>query len=170
MTSPSTSTCTTYPYSTTHSTAQIANKRHSWQNGTRCKDGVKVLWCHSHLVFDSALVFVQKLFCDWRYIVCWMYICSLYPRMVWSENMPTSEQEDTIKWVVVFDDTEEQEYIASEALIMCGDQRSDLRNRCYHIRRPDIITGNAQSTMLVKRSNLTSCHSHNVKHKKCLRL
>ena len=24
---------------------------HSWQNGTRCKDGVKVLWCHSHLVW-----------------------------------------------------------------------------------------------------------------------
>ena len=22
---------------------------HSWQNGTRCRDGVKVLWCHSHL-------------------------------------------------------------------------------------------------------------------------
>ena len=19
---------------------------HSWQNGTRCRDGVKVLWCH----------------------------------------------------------------------------------------------------------------------------
>ena len=23
---------------------------HSWQNGTRCRDGVKELWCHSHLV------------------------------------------------------------------------------------------------------------------------
>ena len=23
---------------------------HSWQNGTRCRDGVKVLLCHSHLV------------------------------------------------------------------------------------------------------------------------
>ena len=23
----------------------------SWQNGTRCRDGVKVLWCHSHLVW-----------------------------------------------------------------------------------------------------------------------
>ena len=22
-----------------------------WQNGTRCRDGVKVLWCHSHLVW-----------------------------------------------------------------------------------------------------------------------
>ena len=24
---------------------------HSWQNGTRCRDGVKVLWSHSHLVW-----------------------------------------------------------------------------------------------------------------------
>ena len=23
---------------------------HSWQNGTRCRDGVNVLWCRSHLV------------------------------------------------------------------------------------------------------------------------
>ena len=23
------------------------NTRHCWQNGTRCKDGMKVLWCHS---------------------------------------------------------------------------------------------------------------------------
>ena len=24
---------------------------YSWQNGTRCRDGVKLLWCHSHLVW-----------------------------------------------------------------------------------------------------------------------
>ena len=24
---------------------------HGWQNGTRCRDGVKVLWCHSDLVW-----------------------------------------------------------------------------------------------------------------------
>ena len=24
---------------------------HVWQNGTRCRDGVKVLWWHSHLVW-----------------------------------------------------------------------------------------------------------------------
>ena len=23
----------------------------TWQNGTRCRDGVKVLWCRSHLVW-----------------------------------------------------------------------------------------------------------------------
>ena len=40
-----------------------------WQNGTRCRDGVKVLWCHSHLVWLilmlpslHALVFLQKTF------------------------------------------------------------------------------------------------------------
>ena len=39
-------------------------------NGTRCRDGVKVLWCHSNLVwlfsfrvpFLNALVFIQKTF------------------------------------------------------------------------------------------------------------
>ena len=42
---------------------------HSWQNGTRCRDGVNVFWCRSHLVqwFLSvsslhALVFIQKAF------------------------------------------------------------------------------------------------------------
>ena len=30
---------------------QILNQLYtSWQNGTRCRDGVKVLWCRSHLV------------------------------------------------------------------------------------------------------------------------
>ena len=24
---------------------------HSWENGTRCRDGVKMLWCRSHLVW-----------------------------------------------------------------------------------------------------------------------
>ena len=24
---------------------------HSWQNGTRCRDSVNVLWCHLHLVW-----------------------------------------------------------------------------------------------------------------------
>ena len=29
---------------------QLTNIKHSWQNGTRCRDGVNVLWCRSHLV------------------------------------------------------------------------------------------------------------------------
>ena len=31
-------------------------------NGTRCWDGVKVLWCHSHLPSLHALVSIQKTF------------------------------------------------------------------------------------------------------------
>ena len=46
-----------YTPSTTHPTAfynppmHTTNTRHSWQNGTRCRDGVNVLQCHSHLVW-----------------------------------------------------------------------------------------------------------------------
>ena len=42
-----------YTPTTTHPTT----KKHKsylwkqWQNGTRCRDGMKVLWCHSHLVW-----------------------------------------------------------------------------------------------------------------------
>ena len=42
---------------------------HSWQNCTRCRDGVEVLWCHSRLVWLvlrvpslNVLVFIQKNF------------------------------------------------------------------------------------------------------------
>ena len=48
---------------------QLTNTKHSWQNGTRCRDGVKLLWCHSHLVwlvFEGCmrLFSFRKLFCD----------------------------------------------------------------------------------------------------------
>ena len=29
----------------------LSNTKHSWQNGTRCRDGVNVLWCRSYLVW-----------------------------------------------------------------------------------------------------------------------
>ena len=59
--SPCTSKCTTHPPlptplpSTTILCTQLTNAKHIcvakwWQNGTRCRDGVKVL-CHSHLVW-----------------------------------------------------------------------------------------------------------------------
>ena len=42
-----------------------------WQNGTRCRDGGKVLWCHSHLlwlVFEGSIptctCFCSKNFCE----------------------------------------------------------------------------------------------------------
>ena len=40
--SPCTSICTPHP---------LTNTKHSWQNGTKCRDGVELLWCHSHLVW-----------------------------------------------------------------------------------------------------------------------
>ena len=55
--SPCTSTCATHPAipsqlpSTTLLCTQLANTKHSRQNSTRCRDGVNVLWCHSHLVW-----------------------------------------------------------------------------------------------------------------------
>ena len=36
--------------SSTFLCTQLTNTKHSWQNGTRCRDGVNVLWCRSHLV------------------------------------------------------------------------------------------------------------------------
>ena len=51
--SPCTSKFTTHPHYPPHYKKQQHKsylcKR--WQNGTRCRDGVKVLWCHSHLVW-----------------------------------------------------------------------------------------------------------------------
>ena len=51
------STCTAHPAipsqlpSTTLLCTQLTNTKHSWQNGTRCRDGVNVLWCCSNLVW-----------------------------------------------------------------------------------------------------------------------
>ena len=48
---------------------QLKNTKHSWQNGTRRRDGVKLLWCHSHLVFWGFYPYIhlfsfRNLFCD----------------------------------------------------------------------------------------------------------
>ena len=56
----------------------------SWQNGTRCRDGVIVLWCHSHLVWlvyeasipIHALVFLQKTFCDLFLLLFFFFVLS----------------------------------------------------------------------------------------------
>ena len=34
-----------------HLCTQLTNTKHNWQNGTRCRDGVNELWCHSYLVW-----------------------------------------------------------------------------------------------------------------------
>ena len=43
--------CATQLPSTTLLYTQLTNTKHSWQNGTRCRDGVNVLWCCSRLVW-----------------------------------------------------------------------------------------------------------------------
>ena len=52
----------------------------SWQNGTRCRDGVKVLWCHSHLVwlvFEASIpIFFQKTFCDLFLLLFFFFVLS----------------------------------------------------------------------------------------------
>ena len=45
--------CHNFPMHTT-------NIKHSWQNGTRCRNSVKLLWCHSHIVW---LVFEGSIPC-----------------------------------------------------------------------------------------------------------
>ena len=58
----------------------------SWQNDTRYRDGVKVLWCHSHLVwfvFEGSIPTCACLhsgnFCDLFLLsfVCVFFICLL---------------------------------------------------------------------------------------------
>ena len=55
---------------------------YSLQNGTRCRDGIKVLWCHSELVWLvlrllslHALVFLQKTFCDLFLLLFYFLFC-----------------------------------------------------------------------------------------------
>ena len=51
----------------------------SWENGTRCRDGVKVLWCCSHLVWlvsegSIPTVFVQKTF----FVTSLLFFCCCF--------------------------------------------------------------------------------------------
>ena len=54
--SPCTTTCTPHPAvptplpSTTLLCTKLTNTKNSWQNATRCREGVKLLWSHSHVV------------------------------------------------------------------------------------------------------------------------
>ena len=57
---------TTYPTAFHNFPMHTTNTKYSWQNGTRCRNGVKLMWCYSHLVWRvpslHALVFNQKTF------------------------------------------------------------------------------------------------------------
>ena len=65
------STIPSPPPSTTLLCIQLTNTKHSWQHGTRCRDGANVLWCRPHLVcwlvfhpYIYMLSSFGKLFCD----------------------------------------------------------------------------------------------------------
>ena len=76
-----TSTCTTHPV--LPSSLPSTNTKHSWQNGTRCRDGVNVLWCRSHLVWlvfegsipTCACFHLETFFCCFRCYYCCIGLC-----------------------------------------------------------------------------------------------
>ena len=63
---------------------------HSWQNGTRCRDGVKVLWHHSHLVW---LVFEASI----PTCTCFQKTLFLFPH---SKAMQSHLQFMQMKWQI----------------------------------------------------------------------
>ena len=100
-TSTYTSTCTKHSAlptplpSTTFQWTQLTNIGHSRQNGTRCRDVVKVLWCHSHLVCLflrvqslHVLVFVQKTFCGCT-ILFYLFVCEGVCTAIVGGSLPT---------------------------------------------------------------------------------
>ena len=65
---------------------------HSWQNGTRCRDGVKGLWHHSHLVW---------LFFEGSIPTCTVLRVVPVKREEWWKGRPR-EDAWSIKYVVLF--------------------------------------------------------------------
>ena len=51
---------------------------HSWQNGTRCRDGGKVLWCHSHPVWLVCEGSIPTCIC---FVTCNLSGCQLHFRL-----------------------------------------------------------------------------------------
>ena len=66
---------------------------HSWQNGTRCRYGVKVLWCHSHLVwlvFEDSIptsVHSENFICD-LFLLLFFSCCTVVKREERWEGRP----------------------------------------------------------------------------------
>jgi len=74
---------THYTPTTTHPTT---NKHKAylykwWPNGTRCRDGVKVLWCHSHLVWLVIEASIPTCTCFASENFLWLVHCTIptYP-------------------------------------------------------------------------------------------
>ena len=58
---------------------------HSWQNGTRCRDGVKLLWCHSHLVwlvFEGSIPTCACSHSENFFVTCSCCLCCISLEMV----------------------------------------------------------------------------------------
>ena len=53
---------------------------HSWQNGTRCRDGVKLLWCHSWLVFEGSIPTCACFHSEKLFVTCscWVFFYVLF--------------------------------------------------------------------------------------------
>ena len=73
--------------STTLLCTQPTNTKHSWQNRTRCRDGVNVLWCCFHLVWlvfehfipTCACFHSENFFCDFILIITTVSSTCLQP-------------------------------------------------------------------------------------------
>ena len=98
-----TSTCTTRPAtpfqlpSTTLLCTQLTNTKHSWENGTRCRDGVNVLWCRSHLVwlvFKGSIPTCTCFHLENFFVTCvygYAYVRTAYNQHVWIVEVQISD-------------------------------------------------------------------------------
>ena len=92
--SPCTSTCTPnptllIPHCLHNYCTQLANIKHSWQNSTRCGDGMKLLWCHSHLVwlvFEGYILTCACFRSENFFVTCSAY---MHYRVVNASNLTT---------------------------------------------------------------------------------
>ena len=70
---------------------QLTNTKHSWQNGTRCRDGVNALWCHSHfvwLVFEGSIPTCTCFHSENFFVTCvYMHVCMYSSVVVLWGNM-----------------------------------------------------------------------------------
>ena len=84
---------------------------HSWQNGTRCRDGVKLLWCHSYLVwlvFEGSILTCacfhsENFFCD-LFLLGFVFFGSLLGMVTEKRRGRVGRGEDA--WCVQYDSTE----------------------------------------------------------------
>ena len=63
---------------------------HSWQNGTRCRDDVNVLWSCSYLVFEASIPTCTCFHLENFFVTCFCCFFVLFFKllleMVWEER------------------------------------------------------------------------------------